>query len=107
MLHILKNCRAEILEFPEEVRGDLADALTRLQEGQMLSMPLSRPMPSIGRGVHELRFRHRSGIYRVTYCFAGGGMIYVLHAFQKKMAATSWQDIETTRRRLREVMNEG
>jgi hypothetical protein len=41
--------------FPEDVRGDLADALARLDAGLMLSMPLSRPMPNMGRGVHELR----------------------------------------------------
>ena len=33
----------------------------------MLSMPLSRPMPSIGPGTHELRLRERSGAYRVVY----------------------------------------
>jgi len=45
-----------------DVRGDLADALARLDAGFMLTMPLSRAMPSIGRGVHELGF----GIVRGT-----------------------------------------
>jgi hypothetical protein len=40
---------------PDEVRGDLADALARLDAGLTLSMPLSRLMSSIGAGVHELR----------------------------------------------------
>ena len=35
--------------------------------GLILAMPLSRPMPAIGRGVHELRLRDRSGQYRVIY----------------------------------------
>ena len=64
MINVLKNCRKEILEFPEDFWGDLADALARREDGQVLSMPLSRLMPSIGRGVHELRFRDRAGIYR-------------------------------------------
>ena len=64
MIHALKQCQKEIAGFPEEVREDLADALARLNEGHKLSMPLSRPMPSIGKSVHELRFRDRSGIYR-------------------------------------------
>ena len=101
MLHIFKKCSAEILEFPIEVREEVADAMARLQEGHMLSMPLSRPMPSVGRGVHELRFRHRSGIYRVVYCLAGVGIIYVLHAFKKKTQETPWQNIEISRRRLK------
>ena len=48
MIVILKPCRKEIEAFPEEIRGDLADALARLDAGLMLSLPLSRPMPAIG-----------------------------------------------------------
>ncbi len=59
MIVILKQCRMEIEAFPEEIRGDLADALARLDAGLMLSLPLSRPMPAIGRGVHELRLKDR------------------------------------------------
>jgi phage-related protein len=103
MLNILRQCSKELAEFPEEVRGDLADALARLQEGHMLSMPLSRPMPSIGRGVHELRFRDRAGIYRVIYFLAGRGVIHLLHAFTKKVQQTPIQNIELAKKRLREV----
>src|SRR5439155_12192870 len=63
---VLKACRKEIETFPEEIRGDLADALARLDAGLTLSIPLSRPMP-IGQGVHELRLKARSGAYRVVY----------------------------------------
>jgi phage-related protein len=64
---ILKASQREIGTFPEEIRSDLADALARLDAGLALSMPLSRPMPGIGRGVHELRLKDRSGQYRVVY----------------------------------------
>ena len=67
MVLVVKECRREIEALPWEIRGDLADALARLDAGLMLSMPLSRPMPSIGRGVHELRLKDRSGAYRVVY----------------------------------------
>jgi hypothetical protein len=70
-LEILKQCDKELEAWPEDVREDLADVIARLERGQMLSMPLSRPMPSIGPGVHELRFKDRSGIYRVIYFLAG------------------------------------
>ena len=103
MVHVLKQCRKELNEFPEDVKGDLADAIARLEEGHGLSMPLSRPMPSIGKGVHELRFRDRSGIYRVIYYLAGAGVIYLLHAFMKKTQATPPQAIEVAKKRLREV----
>lgn len=57
MITSLSRCHKEIAEFPEEVRSELADALARLDEGHILSMPLSRPMPLIGKGVHELRIK--------------------------------------------------
>lgn len=103
MINILKQCRKEIADFPEDVRGDLADALARLEEGHTLSMPLSRPMPSIGKGVHELRFRDRAGIYQIIYFLAGAGLIHLLHGFTKKTQQTPPQNIEIAKRRLREV----
>ena len=103
MIIILKACRKEIEVFPEEIRGDLADALARLDAGLMLSMPLSRPMPSIGRGVHELRLKDRSGAYRVVYALAAYGAVYVLHAFKKTTQATSARNLELARMRLKEA----
>ena len=103
MITPLRKCLKEIAEFPESVRGELADALARLDEGHTLGMPLSRPMPSIGKGVHELRFRDRAGIYRVIYVFVGGGSIYLLHAFMKKTRDTPQPNIELAKKRLKEL----
>lgn len=103
MLNILKQCQRELQDFSEEVKGELGDAIARLELGQKLSMPFSRPMPSIGKGVHELRFRDRSGIHRVIYWLEGGGMIYLLHAFSKKTRETPKQNIEIAKKRLSEV----
>ena len=58
---------AAIRSFPEGVRKELGKAIFDLQRGEILSMPLSRPMPSVGPGVEELRIRDRSGIYRAFY----------------------------------------
>lgn len=104
MIQPLKQCLKEIEKFPEDVKGDLADALARLDEGHTLSMPLSRPMPSIGKGVHELRFRDRSGIYRVVYFLAGARRIWLLHAFHKKTQQTPKQNIDLAKKRLQEVL---
>jgi phage-related protein len=95
-------CRREIEELPESIRGDLADALARLDAGLQLSMPLSRPMPSIGRGVHELRLKARSGIYRVVYALVRSGTVHVLHAFKKTTEATPKRSIAIAQRRLKE-----
>jgi hypothetical protein len=40
-------------------RIEAGDLLRRLQRAEMLAMPASRPMPRIGRGVHELRVADR------------------------------------------------
>jgi phage-related protein len=103
MIQILKACSREIQEFPEEVREDLADALARLDEGHNLSMPLSRPMPSIGAGVHELRFRDRQGIFRVIYFIKRSGEIWLLHAFKKKSQQTPRENIELAKQRLKGI----
>lgn len=66
-------------------------------------MPLSRPMPTIGRGVHELRLKERSGQYRVIYAVIEREVIYVLHAFKKTTKATPQRNIQLAQRRLKEV----
>ena len=66
-------------------------------------MPLSRPMPSIGRGVHELRLKHRPGTYRVVYALVRYGTVYVVHAFKKTARTTPKRNIELARRRLKEI----
>ena len=103
MVTVIKQCTKEIGEFPEDVRGDLADAFARLDEGHKLSMPLSFPMPSIGRGVHELRLKDRSGIYRVFYWIAGINRIFVLHGFKKKTNKTPSKNMELAKKRMKEI----
>jgi phage-related protein len=103
-VEILKQCQKEILDWPDEVREDLADAIARLERGHVLSMPLSRPMPSIGKGVHELRLKDRSGVYRVIYFLAGASQIWLLHAFKKTTQTTSKQDIEIAKDRLKRTL---
>ena len=103
MVIVLPACQRELQRFPEEIRGDLADALARLDVGQSLAMPLSRPMPIIGNGVHELRLKDRSGAYRVFYVLLGTGIVYVLHALQKKTQTTPKSTLDLARKRLKEL----
>ena len=49
MIVIVSACRRELDALPMDVRGDLVDALARLDAGFMLTMPLSRAMR--GRGM--------------------------------------------------------
>ena len=104
MINAQKQCQKEISDFPDEIREDLADLLARLDTGLKLSMPLSRPMPSIASGVHELRLKDRNGIYRVIYIFLDAGNIWLVHAFVKKDQKTPQHNIELAKKRLRELL---
>ncbi len=60
-------------------------------------------MPSIGKGVREIRIWERAGTYRVIYYVLSEAGVFVLHAFAKKSQATAQRDIDLAKRRLKEV----
>jgi phage-related protein len=93
-------------EFPDEAKKETGQAIRDLQRGMALEMPLSRPMPSIGIGVSEIRVRDREGIYRTFYYVKSFKGILVFHAFVKKTQKTPSKEIEIARKRLREMLNE-
>jgi len=90
---ILHQCEAELESFPDDLKADLLDALARLRAGVKLSMPLSRPMPSIGKAAHELRLRGREGCFRVVYFIKTDEAIYLVHAFKKSPQKTPQRNI--------------
>lgn len=61
-------------------------------------------MPSIGKGVEELRVWDDSGTYRVIYTARLADAVYVLHAFQKKTQATVKRDVELARKRYTDLI---
>jgi len=103
LIEIIPACRREVERFPQAIREDLADALARLEQGHMLSMPLSRPMPSLGKGVHELRLKDPSGIYRVVYVIVRHRSIYVIHAFKKTTQTIPKKNMKLIKKRLKEI----
>ncbi len=100
------KARATIQEFPEEVRRELGKAIFDLQKGEKLTMPLSRPMPSVETGVEELRLKDRSGIYRVFYFTRMEDRILIFHAFVKKTQKAPNDEIRLGQKRLKELLNE-
>jgi len=60
-----------------------------------------KPIPSIGKGVEEIRVSEPSGANRVLYVARRAEAVYVLHAFQKKTQATPKKDLEVARHRFR------
>jgi len=100
------KARTALQEFPEDVRRELGKAILDLQKGHRLAMPLSKAMPSVAKGVKELRVKDSSGAYRVFYYARLHDAIVVFHAFQKKSQKTPQREIELGRMRLKELLNE-
>ena len=53
--------------FGQTARLEAGFLLRQLQQGENLSMPQSRPMPSIGANCHELRVRDVEQNWRIIY----------------------------------------
>ena len=88
------NC---MREFPDDARQDAGYQLDLVQRGKQPDD--FKPMPSIGKGVEELRVWDDSGTYRVIYTARMADFLYVLHAFQKKTQTTSKRDIDIAKER--------
>jgi phage-related protein len=85
--------------FSPEGRVEAGFLLRRLQRGESLGLPASRPMPSIGPGCHELRIGDRDQTWRIVFHVADDAIV-VLEVFSKKTAATPRSVIADCRRRL-------
>lgn len=95
-----------IRQFPVEVRRSLGKAIWELQLGVKLQMPLARPLRELAPGAEELRVKDRSGAYRAFYYTRSRRGILVFHAFEKKTQKTPAREIETGKKRLKELLNE-
>jgi len=100
------NARKEIQSFPKEIKMELGKLLLILQSGENITMPLSRPMPSIQNGVFELRIKDETGNYRVFYYIKLKDKILVFHAFMKKTQKTPNKEIDTAILRLKKMLSE-
>ncbi len=75
--------------------------LRRLQRGESLTLPHSRPMASIARRCHELRIQDEDRTWRVIYP-VDTDAILILEVFAKKTPQTPQAVIEACRRRLKQ-----
>ena len=75
--------------------------LRRLQRGDKLGMPHSRPMPSIGPRCHELRIVDAHAIWRIVYRLDEDAIV-IADVWKKKTAKTPPKMIEICAKRLRE-----
>ncbi len=83
-----------------EARLETGYLLRRLQRGEWLSLPHSRPMPSIGPRCHELRINDRSKTWRIIYRIDDDAIV-ILEVFEKKTQRTPETIIQVCQQRLR------
>lgn len=77
------SSRDDLKDFPEEVRRRVGGALWDAQLG--FKAPFAKPLKGFaGAGVIEIVDDFDGDTYRAVYTVRFAGMIYVLHAFQKK-----------------------
>ena len=74
--------------------------LRRLQRGDNIPLPRSRPMPDIGKACHELRIRDANKIWRIVY-HVDTEAIVILEVFAKTTQQTPKSVIDTCRARLK------
>lgn len=90
-----------IRDFSDDARQDAGRQLDQVQRGKQ---PADfKSMPSIGKGVEEIRLWDESGTFRVMYTARFANAVYVLHAFQKKTQATAKRDIEIAKTRFAQI----
>lgn len=85
--------------FTASARLESGLLLRRLQQGDGIGLPQSRPMPVIGRQCHELRIRDREQYWRIVYCIDDDAVV-ILEVFSKRTQATPIHVIEQCKRRL-------
>ena len=101
-IQFLGDSLKSLREFPEDAKHDIGYQLDKVQRGEQPDD--FKPMPSIEKGVEEIRVRDDSGIYRVIYTARLADAVYVLHAFQKKTQTTAKRDIALASKRYAELM---
>jgi phage-related protein len=85
--------------FSAEARVEAGMLLRRLQRGERLGMPHSRPMPTLGVRCHELRIVDARKTWRIVYRLDPDAIV-IADVFQKATQQTPTRVIQDCRRRL-------
>lgn len=86
--------------FSSEARIEAGFLLRRLQQGESLSMPQSRPMPNIGSQCHELRINDANQTWRIIYRVDEDAIV-IVDVFSKKTNKTPLLVIKRCQERLK------
>lgn len=85
--------------FSAAARKEAGGLLGLLQRGELIGLPASRPMPSIGARCHELRINDEGGSWRIIYRVDKDAIV-ILEVFSKKTRTTPKRVIEACKERI-------
>ena len=101
-LHWVGSSKKDYLDFPEDVQTDMGYALGVAQLGG--KHPSAKHWKGEGSGVLEILEDFRGDTFRAVYTVRFAGVVYVLHAFQKKSKTgikTPKEDVDLVHERLK------
>ncbi len=100
---VLKQAKKELLDAPKDVIMDVYSLFDDLTHGKKLGLPISRPLFSIAKGLHELRLSGKAGEFRVFYVIKVGDAIFILHATEKKKQELDRKTTDLIKSRMRSI----
>lgn len=103
---VLKRAQKELNAAPTDILQDVFALFSDLANGKKLGMPISRPLPRIAKGLHELRLSGVKGEYRVFYLIRIEDAIYIVHANEKKTQTISKATVNLLKARIVRINNE-
>jgi phage-related protein len=86
--------------FSPAARLEAGFLLRKLQRGETLLLPHSRPMPAVEPHCHELRINDLTGTWRIIYRIDPDAIV-IVEVFEKKTPQTPRRVIELCQQRLR------
>jgi phage-related protein len=101
-LRWVSSAKKDYVAFPAAVKDEMGYALGMAQLGA--THPRAKAWKGEGPGVIEVVEDHRGDTFRAIYTVRFAGVVYVLHAFQKKSKAgikTPLEDVRLVKERLK------
>jgi len=92
-----------VAKFPNKAKQHVLALLDGIRYGVMPLPKEFKYMPTVGKGVYELRVKLKTQ-YRVFYVTKFQEGVYVLHAFAKKTQKTSKKDIDIGAKRYKDLI---
>ena len=89
--------------FSSAARIEAGVLLRRLQRGETIALPHSRPMPDIGKSCHELRVQDETRTWRIMYHLDVHAVV-ILEVFAKTSRSTPDSVMKSCQKRLRSYL---